>query len=406
MSSPTLRVISFSGMQNFPMQMPMSYVVWRSGSTYRAMNTANGQVEFSGTDPVVVFNNLCQTLAPNGVGGVVGIRRGQYNFTSGITISGSAGITFIGEGGHQNAGIETELLFNPPAISGSPALSGAITVRMNDVGFMFLKFRGTSGVTRLLNVQGNAQRGFIDHCYFDGQDNGARWVSGTRALHLIGDVAATYGWKITNSFFNKWEEAIVLGSGESNATFISNIQSDNCMMLVRSYSDLSTISNVFAQGYDLASSGRSGSCALRFEGTSFNNMGNNVMCEMMSGVGVPVIFASGAHKNSVMNIGNGQPNKIYVLDENTSGSNNYNRGWRDIPGTPTNISGASPFSYYNDTGEPIQVTIGGGTVNGIDIIKNSTTFQTSGTQGGYIIQPGDIIKVTYTDAPKILRVPF
>ncbi len=77
--------ISFSGLQMLPTMGAPNYVVWVSGSTYRAMNTATGIIEQSGTDLATVIQPIISGLSLSVVGGYIHLKTGTYN-TSGTSI--------------------------------------------------------------------------------------------------------------------------------------------------------------------------------------------------------------------------------------------------------------------------------------------------------------------------------
>lgn len=72
------------------------------------------------------------------------------------------------------------------------------------------------------------------------------------------------------------------------------------------------------------------------------------------------------------------------------------------------VAGASPYTYTNANAyayaEDIAVAIG--TVTAIDFSRNGTTWYATGVIAGVIrLSPGDKVKVTYTVAPTITRIP-
>lgn len=72
---------------------------------------------------------------------------------------------------------------------------------------------------------------------------------------------------------------------------------------------------------------------------------------------------------------------------------------------PTSVTvGASPFSYTNSDGytEVVVVTGGAGiteTLNGVAIVSSAIT----GTVHSYILRNGDVLAITYTTAPTVVK---
>ena len=72
-----------------------------------------------------------------------------------------------------------------------------------------------------------------------------------------------------------------------------------------------------------------------------------------------------------------------------------NIGYNPIPLTAIAV-GASPFTYTNNTGGPINVFVSGGTVS---IVANSGLQVATGTNISTVVAPGNTVTVTYTVAP-------
>jgi len=316
-------------------------------------------------------------------------------------ISGEGSILLRGEGGALRSG-GTCLTFDP----GANMLSGCIKIRNHNGGLEYMKINTAgSGVTRLIQIYGNGQHGTINHCYIDGVSGGGPAVSGVVGLEFDSSVAAVYYWKIHDNSFNKLDTGILINTGgNSNAEFIHDNAFDNTTVAIDVYGTLNMISNIYHQGH---STDRSGGTTIRFGVGAFVNRATNIVAEMFSGDGRAVIrFMSGVNNNAAELIANGQPGTI-VIDENVSGANKYNRASpARFEEGPVLLSGAAnPFDYYNDTGKLQQVIVGGGsgTVLGVTLFTSSTGFNTSGTQGTYMIHPGQIIRVAYSGVPRIYR---
>lgn len=69
-------------------------------------------------------------------------------------------------------------------------------------------------------------------------------------------------------------------------------------------------------------------------------------------------------------------------------------------------AGASPYTYTNANAYSEDVMVAGGTVTALDFSRNGTTWYASGLVIGTVrLSPGDKLKVTYTVAPTITRIP-
>lgn len=69
-------------------------------------------------------------------------------------------------------------------------------------------------------------------------------------------------------------------------------------------------------------------------------------------------------------------------------------------------AGASPYTYTNANIYAEDVAIAIGTVTAIEFSRNGTTWYPSGIIAGVIrLSPGDKVKITYTVAPTITRIP-
>lgn len=85
-----------------------------------------------------------------------------------------------------------------------------------------------------------------------------------------------------------------------------------------------------------------------------------------------------------------------------------------IPAQPTRASvapntltvGASPYTYVNSTGAPVDVMISGGGISKLQFTRNGTSFYSTGSfYGMFTLSPWDAIKVTYVAAPTMVVVP-
>jgi hypothetical protein len=79
-------------------------------------------------------------------------------------------------------------------------------------------------------------------------------------------------------------------------------------------------------------------------------------------------------------------------------------GWLILPRGV--VVGASPFTFQNTTGQPVDLIVTGGVVSAIDFSRDNITFYSVGqTAGVFWLSPYDYLRVTYTTAPTITLVP-
>jgi hypothetical protein len=69
--------------------------------------------------------------------------------------------------------------------------------------------------------------------------------------------------------------------------------------------------------------------------------------------------------------------------------------------TSTVSVGASPFTYTNSLGISISVTVGGGTVSQIDLVRAGISTTTNLSSGVFQLRPNDGLTIVYSSAPKI-----
>lgn len=70
------------------------------------------------------------------------------------------------------------------------------------------------------------------------------------------------------------------------------------------------------------------------------------------------------------------------------------------------IVGASPFTFVNDKGGPVLITVSGGTVLTISYRRNSTTILVGLLAGVFTLLPGDSLIITYLVPPTMFWVRF
>lgn len=85
-----------------------------------------------------------------------------------------------------------------------------------------------------------------------------------------------------------------------------------------------------------------------------------------------------------------------------------------IPAQPTQASvlpyaltvGASPYTYVNSTGAPVDVSISGGGISKLQFTRNGSSFYSTGSfYGMFTLSPWDALKVTYVAAPTMVVIP-
>ncbi len=81
--------------------------------------------------------------------------------------------------------------------------------------------------------------------------------------------------------------------------------------------------------------------------------------------------------------------------------------WATYPRLPIGITpGASPYVYRNLDSYTQTVVVSGGTVSVIALSQDGTTYYTTGqTAGAYLLEAGQYLRVTYTVAPTMTKVP-
>jgi hypothetical protein len=68
--------------------------------------------------------------------------------------------------------------------------------------------------------------------------------------------------------------------------------------------------------------------------------------------------------------------------------------------------GASPFVYRNTDFYPIDVIISGGAVSKIEWSRDGSTYYNLGITAGKIrLEVGEYLRITYTTAPTMTKVP-
>lgn len=66
--------------------------------------------------------------------------------------------------------------------------------------------------------------------------------------------------------------------------------------------------------------------------------------------------------------------------------------------------GASPFTWTNTTGGPVQVIVSGGTVTAVNLVIGGIDYVAGMLAGVFTVRSGAGIKVTYTVAPTMTYV--
>ena len=69
------------------------------------------------------------------------------------------------------------------------------------------------------------------------------------------------------------------------------------------------------------------------------------------------------------------------------------------------VVGASPFTYTNTSGGPLEVVISGGGVSKLQLSRDNTLFYDTGSYYGmFTLAAGDELRVTYIAAPTMTAV--
>jgi hypothetical protein len=85
-----------------------------------------------------------------------------------------------------------------------------------------------------------------------------------------------------------------------------------------------------------------------------------------------------------------------------------------VPSQPTRAAvapntltvGASPYTYTNDTGAPVDVMVSGGGISKMQFTRNGSSFYSTGSfYGMFTLSPWDAVKVWYVAAPTMVVIP-
>ena len=132
---------------------------------------------------------------------------------------------------------------------------------------------------------------------------------------------------------------------------------------------------------------------------------NDVSINTVGGIGLPT--GTTAERPSAPNNGTVRYNTTLSKFEGYEGS-----AWKDLvtgnyATAPSDITvGASPFSYTNADNFGEDIIINGGTVSSIEFTRDEATYYTTGLIAGIVnLSPGDTVRVTYTVAPTMTKVP-
>lgn len=79
-----------------------------------------------------------------------------------------------------------------------------------------------------------------------------------------------------------------------------------------------------------------------------------------------------------------------------------------VTGPRTTVSvGSSPCSLVNNCAVRVGISVSGGTVTTIEASKDDGTFDNVGLLGGqYLLNPGDVLRITYVVAPTVAFAPL
>jgi hypothetical protein len=136
---------------------------------------------------------------------------------------------------------------------------------------------------------------------------------------------------------------------------------------------------------------------------SFSLVNNRIGAEdgYLTTQGYGILINTGASTNYKVVANDVRGNVNGGISDGGSGSVktvHSNLGYNPLPANSITV-GASPFSYFNQTGGPIAIHVYGGTVSSITV--NSYSIG-SATAGQFILPQGDAITVTYSVAPTMV----
>ena len=278
-----------------------SILVYKAGSTIKAKNMLTGAVlaTTSTTDAAVVIKNAVNNmpLKSQNLGGTIGITSGTFPCLTELTINAAAtethGINIVG------AGKGATILNWAPAT----ALTNAIKFKIHDSGLSHIKIAANANVTNIINIDGNGQKGIIDHCLIEGASANPPTAGQIGILDAPG-TAATYYWRFLNSQFNQVDIGIKVDNTTqpANAAFFHNlnfINNNGGIYLVGT--NMHHISNCFMQA-----SGSVGDYLLRMTGAaSFNNKCFGLGADLLSKAGSAVVkIESSATMNTIHGVDN------------------------------------------------------------------------------------------------------
>jgi hypothetical protein len=377
-----------------------SIVVYKSGLIYKAKNMVTGVNlgTTSTTDASDVINAAIAATSKLPAAPRIGILANRYTCLTEITMTGSAagkhGVQLIGEGRSATSG-GSKLDFAPASV-----LQNGIYFQMFDATLCDLYIKGNSNVTNLLRIDGDGQRGHIDRCNFEG-------TSPTPLAGQIGvlndavTASATYYWRVLNCQFNQLDIGIKHhdNPNSTNAWFHSNLNFINTNVGIDSFSTLHKFESIFMQGSDLM-----GDVLIRLNGSGCAGcVLRNISADLMNkpGCGV-VVLTPGALLNDVDGVYN-SGSQAEILDN--SGQKNRLRRAK-YANLESQTAGLSPYTYLNRTGSLEQITVSGGAVNDIAIIRAPDIggMSTGLTDGTFLLEANDGLKITYSNAPTIRRV--
>jgi len=131
-----------------------SYIIWKDGSTYYALNGSTNEIDYSGTDGNSIIQNAIDDVYADG-GGTVYLKRGTYSDVENILLK--SGVSIIGEGN------EATILQSPSPQTNPIFISDATYV--NGITIADLQVKGDSKGSHGIDLHNFNQ--FIDDCRID-----------------------------------------------------------------------------------------------------------------------------------------------------------------------------------------------------------------------------------------------
>lgn len=149
-----------------------SYVIFKDGSTIKAKNGTTGQIDYSGTDAVIIIQSVNDVL-PNG--GVIFFKEGVYIFS--VSFNQSEGIFIQGEGLSYSGSEGTIFKLGDGADCDIININYTGTGLFGIYDIYFAGNQGNVASGSAIHVV-DSRRGFIKRCAFNQVKDYAIWLEG------------------------------------------------------------------------------------------------------------------------------------------------------------------------------------------------------------------------------------